>query len=101
MSAGAIFGLVTGSFVSILASNIGNILAFWAGRYIFRDGVVAYLSGKFPKWALLNAVMSGPESFRLIVLLRLSPIAPWYVILDRHVLHSRAWSLAHSRAHPC
>ena len=69
MSAGAIFGLVTGSFVSILASNIGNILAFWAGRYIFRDGVVAYLSGKFPKWALLNAVMSGPESFRLIVLL--------------------------------
>jgi len=80
MSAGAIFGVVTGSFISIVASNVGNILAFGAGRYLFRDVVVAYLSGKFPKWALLNAVLSGPESFRLIVLLRLSPIAPWNVL---------------------
>lgn len=96
MSAGAIFGVVTGSFISIVASNVGNILAFWAGRYLFRDVVVAYLSGKFPKWALLNAVLSGPESFRLIVLLRLSPIAPWYV-LTRHVLHASL--LARSCAH--
>ncbi len=97
MSAGAIFGVVTGSVISILASNIGNILAFWAGRYIFRDVVVGYLSGKFPKWALLNAVLSGPESFRLIVLLRLSPIAPWYV-LDGPALHARGWALVARRS---
>lgn len=81
MSAGAIFGVALGFVIAYAGSNIGNALAFWAGRYIFRDAVVSYLSKKFPKWTLLDQALSKEGfGFKLIVLLRLSPIAPWNLL---------------------
>jgi uncharacterized membrane protein YdjX (TVP38/TMEM64 family) len=81
MSSGAIFGVAFGFLISYVGSNIGNALAFWAGRYIFRDAVVAYLTKKYPKWTVLDQALSKEGfGFKLIVLLRLSPIAPWNLL---------------------
>lgn len=79
MSAGALFGIVGGSALSFIGSNIGQVGAFMAGRYIFRDAVVSYLSKNFPKWTLIDGAMTR-EGWRMIVLLRMSPIAPWNLL---------------------
>jgi len=79
MSAGAMFGIIGGSLLSLVGSNIGQVAAFAAGRYIFRDAVVSYLSTNFPKWSVIDGAMTR-EGWRMIVLLRLSPIAPWNLL---------------------
>ena len=63
MSSGAIFGVAFGFLISYVGSNIGNALAFWAGRYIFRDAVVAYLTKKYPKWTVLDQALSRESLF--------------------------------------
>lgn len=79
MSAGAIFGIVAGLLLSWLGSSVGQIIAFIAGRYVFRDVVVSYLARQFPKWTAIDSAMSR-ESWKLVTLLRLSPIAPWNIL---------------------
>lgn len=79
MSAGAIFGTVAGLLLSWLGSSVGQVIAFIAGRYVFRDAVVSYLTKQFPKWTAIDLAMSR-EGWKLVTLLRLSPIAPWNIL---------------------
>lgn len=79
MSAGAIFGIVAGVLLSWLGSSVGQVIAFIAGRYVFRDVVVSYLTRQFPKWTAIDSAMSR-EGWKLVTLLRLSPIAPWNIL---------------------
>lgn len=48
-------------------------------RYMLRGMVVAYLSSRFPKWTAVDAALSN-EGWKLITLLRLSPVVPWNVL---------------------
>lgn len=41
--------------------------------------MVSYLSSRFPKWAAVDAALSN-EGWKLITLLRLSPVIPWNVL---------------------
>ena len=46
---------------------------------MLRGMVVAYLSSRFPKWTAVDAALSN-EGWKLITLLRLSPVVPWNVL---------------------
>jgi uncharacterized membrane protein YdjX (TVP38/TMEM64 family) len=41
--------------------------------------VVGYLTSRFPKWAAVDSALSS-QGWKLITLLRLSPIVPWNVL---------------------
>ena len=48
-------------------------------RYLLRDAVVAWLAARFPKWPAIDAALSR-EGWKLVTLLRLSPLVPWNVL---------------------
>ena len=48
-------------------------------RYLLRGMVVDWLASRFPKWPSIDAALSK-EGWKLITLLRLSPIVPWNVL---------------------
>jgi len=41
--------------------------------------VVAWLAARFPKWPAIDAALSR-EGWKLVTLLRLSPLVPWNVL---------------------
>ncbi|KAK9902020.1 hypothetical protein WJX75_001367 [Coccomyxa subellipsoidea] len=79
MAGGAIFGVGYGCLLVWIATSLGQTLAFIVGRYMLRGMVVAYLSSRFPKWTAVDAALSN-EGWKLITLLRLSPVVPWNVL---------------------
>ena len=48
-------------------------------RYLLRGVVMRYLNSRFPKWAAVDAALSN-EGWKLVTLLRLSPVVPWNVL---------------------
>ena len=40
---------------------------------------MGYLNSRFPKWAAVDAALSS-EGWKLVTLLRLSPVVPWNVL---------------------
>ena len=48
-------------------------------RYLLREAVVAWLAARFPKWPAIDAALSR-EGWKLVTLLRLSPLVPWNVL---------------------
>lgn len=73
--AGAVFGLPLGFLVAGSASFAGNVLAFVAGRELFQEKISAYLTNTTPSFpAIQRAVLA--EGWRLVFLLRLSPVLP-------------------------
>ena len=79
MASGAIFGMLWGTLLSWMGSSIGQVIAFMAGKYILQELVVSYLTRQFPEWTAIDAAMAR-EAWKLVTLLRLSPIAPWNVL---------------------
>jgi uncharacterized membrane protein YdjX (TVP38/TMEM64 family) len=79
MAAGAAFGLAAGGALAWAGSSLGQVAAFLAGRYLLRDLVAAALSARFPKWPAVDRALAA-EGWKLVTLLRLSPVAPWNVL---------------------
>lgn len=48
-------------------------------RYLLRTFVVDYTTKQYPSWAAVDTAVSR-EGWKLITLLRLSPIVPWNVL---------------------
>ena len=48
-------------------------------RYLLRSAVVDCMARKYPKWQAIDSAVSK-EGWKLITLLRLSPIVPWNVL---------------------
>jgi uncharacterized membrane protein YdjX (TVP38/TMEM64 family) len=59
----------------VLASNLGAALAFALGRTLLRARVHAWVRARPPLAAVESAI--GVESFRLVFLLRLTPLVPF------------------------
>ena len=59
----------------VLASNLGAALAFVLGRTLLRERVDAWLAARPRSRAIERAI--GEESFRLVFLLRLTPLVPF------------------------
>ena len=75
LAAGALFGTEAGVAIISTASLTAASAAFLLARYTFRERVVRMLSAN-TRWAAVDRVL-GANSFRVILLLRLSPLFPF------------------------
>lgn len=74
MTAGAIFGVVPGTALVSIAATMACTGSFLIARYLARDRVLEFAS-KNPKFAAIDKAI-GKDSFRVVTLLRLSPLLP-------------------------
>lgn len=56
-----------------------KVLAFLVGRYLLRDLVVTGLHTRYRSFAAVDAALER-DGWKLVVLLRLSPVLPWNVL---------------------
>lgn len=74
-SAGYLFGLRDGTIVVLLSASIAAAISFIVGRTFLREYVEKTLND-FPKFKKLDRAI-GEEGFKLMLLLRVSPIFPF------------------------
>lgn len=74
-SAGYLFGPVEGTGVVLCSASIAAAISFLIGRTLLRDYVEGILED-YPKFAKIDRAI-GKEGFKLMLLLRLSPIFPF------------------------
>ena len=74
MTAGVIFGILPGTAVVSLSSTLAATGAFLISRYLARDRFAAW-ANKNPKFAAIDKAI-GKDGFRVVALLRLSPLLP-------------------------
>src|SRR3970040_1406354 len=76
LAAGAIFGLAQGTILVSFASSIGATLAFWASRFVLRDG----LRRKYGE--RLRAFDEGiaRDGAYYLFTLRLVPVVPFFLV---------------------
>ena len=78
LAAGAIFGLGSGTVYVFIAATLGSALAFLVSRYVARDAIERRLEGNERFTAIDRAV--GREGFKIVLLLRLSPVFPFNLL---------------------
>jgi len=74
-SAGYLFGVKEGTLIVLLSASIAAAVSFIIGRTLLRDYVEEVLEQN-PKFKQLDKAI-GQEGFKLMLLLRLSPIFPF------------------------
>jgi uncharacterized membrane protein YdjX (TVP38/TMEM64 family) len=77
IAAGAIFGLLWGSVLSWCAAMVSAVVAFLIARHFARDRVERAVRSRPRLRAVDHAI--GDGGFRVVALLRLSPIVPFSV----------------------
>jgi uncharacterized membrane protein YdjX (TVP38/TMEM64 family) len=75
LGAGFLFGLVVGTITVSIGSTLGACAAFLVGRTIARGWVERRVSGN-PRFAAIDDAV-GREGFKIVLLVRLSPIFPF------------------------
>ena len=75
MSAGAIFGPVQGTAMVSVSATIAATASFLIARYALRDKIRS-MADEYPKFAAIDNAI-GEDSFRVVALLRLSPLLPF------------------------
>jgi len=72
-------GVLLGTIAVFIGASLGAIASFLLGRYLFRDGFVARLTQKYTVFEAIDNALAE-KGFRIMVLLRLSPIIPFNVL---------------------
>lgn len=75
MSAGLLFGNVTGTIIVSISGTIAATVAFLIARYFARERIMKLVEGNKKFVAIDKAI--GENGFRLVTLLRLSPLLPF------------------------
>lgn len=78
LAAGAIFGLVRGTLYTFLGATLGAAAAFLVARYGARGWIERRIAGN-PRFAAIDRAV-GKEGFKVVALLRLSPIFPFNLL---------------------
>jgi uncharacterized membrane protein YdjX (TVP38/TMEM64 family) len=78
LAAGALFGLVYGTIYTLAGATLGASLAFLVARYVARGAVEHRIAGNARFQAIDRAV--GREGFKIVALLRLSPVFPFNLL---------------------
>jgi uncharacterized membrane protein YdjX (TVP38/TMEM64 family) len=78
LGAGFAYGPVYGTLLVMLASNVGAAAAFLLGRTVLRERVARRLSGD-KRFSAVDAAV-GAQGFRVVLLLRLSPLLPFNLL---------------------
>lgn len=74
-SSGYLFGLINGTAIVVLSATIAAATSFLIGRTLLRSTVEKWMEG-YPKFRALDKAIAD-EGFKIILLLRLSPIFPF------------------------
>lgn len=74
MTAGVIFGVLPGTAVVSLSGTLAATGAFLISRYVARERFAAW-ANQNPKFAAIDKAI-GKDGFRVVALLRLSPLLP-------------------------
>jgi len=72
-AAGVLFPLVTAEGVVMLATYLSATVIFFLGRDFLRTRVMAFIAGH-QRFAALDKAISGDHAFKLMLLLRLTPL---------------------------
>lgn len=75
MSAGALFGTVRGTAMVSFSATVAATIAFLIARFVARDKIKE-IAGDNPKFAAIDRAI-GEDGFRVVALLRLSPLLPF------------------------
>jgi uncharacterized membrane protein YdjX (TVP38/TMEM64 family) len=75
VAAGGVYGLLTGIFLGTLGISVGGIIGFVLARSLFRDLVHPWVNRHVSVRAIEADI--AEEGWKLVVLLRLSPVAPF------------------------
>jgi len=78
LAAGILFGLAKGTVYTLIGATLGASLAFLVARYVARGRIERRIEGNARFAAIDRAV--GREGFKIVALLRLSPIFPFNVL---------------------
>jgi uncharacterized membrane protein YdjX (TVP38/TMEM64 family) len=78
LGAGFLFGLQVGFLAAWLGATMGACAAFLVGRTMARDWIAAKVAQN-PKFAAVDEAV-GKEGFKIVFLLRLSPVFPFNFI---------------------
>ncbi|MDX2018997.1 MAG: TVP38/TMEM64 family protein [Deltaproteobacteria bacterium] len=78
LGSGFLYGPLLGTLVVSPASVVGATLAFLVGRFVARGWVAKKLAGR-PRFAALDKAI-GEGGFKIVFLLRLSPILPFNLL---------------------
>ncbi len=78
LAAGFAYGPVGGLLIASPASVVAATVAFFLSRTIFRDWIRQRID-RYPKARALDSAI-GANSFKLILLLRLSPLIPFNIL---------------------
>jgi len=77
VSAGLIYGIVRGTLIALTGATIGASLAFLVARYFVRKNIEQFAS-KNPRFKAIDDAI-GVNGWKIIGLLRLSPLIPFNV----------------------
>ncbi|KAH7288877.1 hypothetical protein KP509_31G048100 [Ceratopteris richardii] len=75
LSAGLLFGSITGTIIVSISGTIAATVAFLIARYLARDHILKLAAGNKKFLAIDKAI--GENGFRVVTLLRLSPLLPF------------------------
>jgi uncharacterized membrane protein YdjX (TVP38/TMEM64 family) len=78
LGAGFAYGPVYGTLLVMLASNLGAVSAFLLGRTVLRERVARRIAGD-ARFSAMDAAV-GAQGFRVVLLLRLSPLFPFNLL---------------------
>jgi uncharacterized membrane protein YdjX (TVP38/TMEM64 family) len=74
-SAGYLFGLGPGYLTVLCSATIAATISFYIGRTFLRDWAIK-LAEKWPQWRAVDGAINR-EGFKVVLLLRLSPLLPF------------------------
>ncbi|KAG9458812.1 hypothetical protein H6P81_003320 [Aristolochia fimbriata] len=75
MSAGLLFGSVTGTIIVSISGTVAATVAFLIARYFARERILKLVEGNKKFLAIDKAI--GENGFKVVTLLRLSPLLPF------------------------
>ena len=78
LAAGAIFGLGQGVVYVMIGATTGASLAFLLARFVAREAIAQRVAGN-PRFAAIDRAV-GREGFKIVLLLRLSPVFPFNML---------------------
>ncbi len=78
LAGGAIFGLGEGAAFVFAGASLGATGAFLASRYLVRGAVERRVAAE-PRFAAIDRAV-GREGFKIVVLLRLTPVVPFVLL---------------------
>jgi len=76
-SSGYLFGLIPGTATVLISATIAACISFYIGRTVLR-GWASKVTNDWPKWKAIDGAISK-QGFKVILLLRLSPLLPFAV----------------------